>query len=147
MPAFTRFRSNCTRLSGLALLAISPLSNAGEPVSSHATGGAGEPRATLELPRQWTAIPQRTVSSIGAPVDVARLATMRGGEDDHQSNIVVDGTVDGNSADRIVSGNNHVGSGAFDNANGINTVIQNSGTNVLIQNAMVVNVNFANPAP
>ena len=147
MPAFIDLKSTPLRLLGLALVAVSPLAFAGEPVDTTATRNTGAPEIALELPTQWTTLPQRAVSSIGAPVDVARLATMRGGEDDHQSNIVVDGTVDGNSADRIVSGNNHVGSGAFDNANGINTVIQNSGTNVLIQNAMVVNVNFADPTP
>ncbi len=100
------------------------------------------------LPPGWLQIRERAVLDIGAPVDVARLAGMRGGEDDHGSAVIidVDGTVDGNTADRVISGNNTINQGAFDNANGINTVIQNTGTNVLIQNAMVVTVNFADPA-
>ena len=67
---------------------------------------------------------------------------MRGGEDKHQSIILVDGKVDNNTADHVISGGNTITDTAFDSANGINTIIQNTGTNVLIQNAMVVNVNF-----
>ena len=128
---------------------------AGEPVSPvvPATGAATEapvPSVPLraEVPPGWWQVRERTVLEIGAPVDVARLAGMRGGEDDHGSAVIidVDGTVDGNTADRIISGGNTISQGAFDNANGINTVIQNTGTNVLIQNAMVVTVNFADPA-
>jgi len=124
---------------------------ADEPVAP-ATGTAPAmpeiPVSAIDPPASWLMVKPRPVSDIGAPVDVARLAGMRGGEDDHGSVVVidVDGTVDGNTAHHIDSGGNTITQGAFDNANGINTVIQNTGTNVLIQNAMVVTVNFADPA-
>ena len=40
----------------------------------------------------------------------------------------------------FTTGNNSIGGGAFTNMNGIATVIQNSGNQVLIQNATVVDV-------
>lgn len=99
-------------------------------------------------PAQWSQVKDRPVNEIGAPIDVGRLAGMRGGQDEPEGGrILIDGSVDGNTADRIVSGANTIAGGAFDNASGINTVIQNTGSNVLIQNAMVVTVNFADPIP
>lgn len=58
-----------------------------------------------------------------------------------------DGSVGGNVAHDNVTGQNVVGGGAFGNAAGISTVIQNSGNNVLIQNGTAVNVQFGGPAP
>ncbi len=85
--------------------------------------------------------------SIGIPVDAGELEQLRGGESTVDNDVLIDGTVEGNTADRIVSGANAISDGAFTNANGINTVIQNTGSNVLIQNGMVVNVQFVAPTP
>lgn len=85
--------------------------------------------------------------SIGVPVDAGKLERLRGGESTVDNDVLIDGTVEGNTADRIVSGANAISDGAFTNANGINTVIQNTGSNVLIQNGMVVNVQFVAPTP
>ncbi|HEX7801576.1 MAG TPA: hypothetical protein VF471_02300 [Pseudoxanthomonas sp.] len=85
--------------------------------------------------------------SIGIPVDAGDLDQLRGGESTVDNDVLIDGTVEGNTADRIVSGANAISDGAFTNANGINTVIQNTGSNVLIQNGMVVNVQFVAPPP
>ena len=84
------------------------------------------------------------VARMGQAIDPAALAGLRGG-DDVDNNVIIDGSVTGNTADRIVSGSNTIQDGAFANANGINTVIQNSGSNVLIQNGMVVTVQFTDP--
>lgn len=46
----------------------------------------------------------------------------------------------GNEANNTVTGYNVIDSGAFANAVGINSVIQNTGNNVLIQDATIVNV-------
>ncbi len=86
-------------------------------------------------------------AGIGTPVDVQELDRLRGGESTVDNDVLMDGTVEGNTADHIVSGSNAISDGAFANANGINTVIQNTGSNVLIQNGMVVNVQFTAPAP
>ena len=43
----------------------------------------------------------------------------------------------------FASGDNVLGAGAFDHAQGISTVIQNSGHNVVIQESLILNVNVA----
>ncbi|WP_229459344.1 hypothetical protein [Massilia cavernae] len=50
------------------------------------------------------------------------------------------GVVTNNTAINVVTGNNTIDSGSFANMSGIPMVIQNSGANVLIQNATVVNL-------
>lgn len=86
-------------------------------------------------------------AGMGVPVDAGDLDRLRGGDGTVDNNVLIDGSVEGNTADRIVSGANAISEGAFTNANGINTVIQNTGSNVLIQNGMVVNVQFVAPSP
>jgi len=71
------------------------------------------------------------------------LAQRRGGASD--SNVVTQdvglaGRVTDNRAVNVTSGSNAVVGGSFSNAVGLSTVIQNSGSNVLIQNATVVTV-------
>ena len=87
----------------------------------------------------------RRVDGFGLAVDPAGLAQLRGG-DSVENHVDANGVVEGNHAENITSGPNTLAGDAFANANGINTVIQNSGSNVLIQNGMVVNVQFA-PSP
>lgn len=86
------------------------------------------------------------IPGIGQPIAAVRLDRLRGG-DGTTSWIDVDGEVSGNSADHITSGMNLVDGGSFGNAAGVSTVIQNSGSNVLIQNAMILNVRFSDPVP
>ncbi len=88
-----------------------------------------------------------SVDGIGTPVDAGELDSLRGGESTVDNDVLIDGTVEGNTADHIVSGANVISDGSFANGNGINTVIQNTGSNVLIQNGMVVNVQFVAPPP
>jgi hypothetical protein len=88
---------------------------------------------------------EQASSAIGTSVDVTELDQLRGGKSIVDNNVLIDGTVEGNTADHVVSGSNAISDGAFSNASGINTVIQNSGSNVLIQNGMVVNVQFVAP--
>lgn len=87
------------------------------------------------------------IPGIGQPIDAGRLDGLRGGDGSTSNHVDVDGEVSGNSADNITSGMNLVDGGSFGNAAGVSTVIQNSGSNVLIQNAMIVNVQFADPSP
>ena len=47
-----------------------------------------------------------------------------------------------NSSGNLINGNNVLSDNALNNVNGITSVIQNSGNNVIIQNSMIVNVNF-----
>jgi len=52
----------------------------------------------------------------------------------------LDGVVSDNQAYNLVTGGNSISGGAFADSSGMPTVIQNSGNNVLIQNATIVNV-------
>ncbi len=52
----------------------------------------------------------------------------------------LNGVVSDNQAYNLVTGSNSITEGAFAGASGLPTVIQNSGNNVLIQNATIVNV-------
>ena len=101
------------------------------------------------LEESITASPAEHASetSIGVPVDSGELDQLRGGESTVDNDVLIGGLVEGNSADNVVSGANAINDGAFANASGINTVIQNTGNNVLIQNGMVVNLQFVAPPP
>ena len=75
----------------------------------------------------------------GKPMAPDALAAKRGGDgvfNDQQ----LKGMVANNSASNIATGTNVISEGAFSNSVGLPTVIQNSGNNVLIQNATIVNV-------
>jgi len=85
--------------------------------------------------------------AIGPVLDVQALDALRGGQSVVVSSVHDDGEVNGNHADHIDSGMNSLDGGAFANASGITTVIQNSGSNVLIQNGSAVNVQFLDPTP
>jgi hypothetical protein len=94
--------------------------------------------------------PSPPIARAGAPVGAdgfgprvtpATLAAMRGGTD-IEENMHLHGTVDNNSADHVASGYNTISDGAFTGAAGVPMVIQNSGNNVLIQNATIINVQF-----
>ena len=48
--------------------------------------------------------------------------------------------VSDNHASNLTTGSNYVNDGSLAGASGFSTVVQNSGNNVLIQNATVINV-------
>ena len=50
------------------------------------------------------------------------------------------GTTAGNTAVNVATGTNAISAGAFSNMSGLPIVIQNSGANVLIQNAVILNL-------
>jgi hypothetical protein len=56
------------------------------------------------------------------------------------NNMNVRATLSGNQANNTVNGYNIIDHGAFAQASGINSVIQNTGNNVVIQDATIVNV-------
>ena len=76
----------------------------------------------------------------GAVLDDAALSGQRGGADVHLSEIRAIGTVSEVSASDLVTGHNIVSGGALAGASGMPMFIQNSGNGVLIQNAVIVNV-------
>jgi hypothetical protein len=80
----------------------------------------------------------------GPAADLGSLEHSRGGTDTYttNNNANLNGVVTGNSAWNVVTGSNSIDTGAFANMSGIPVVIQNSGANVLIQNATIVNLQF-----
>jgi len=106
------------------------------PASTSASASALAPASTL------------TPGFALAPAPASTLEQLRGGSESVAppiNNIASDtqlrGTTDNNVATNVVTGNNAIQS-SFSNAAGVPVVIQNSGANVLIQNATVVNLQF-----
>jgi hypothetical protein len=73
------------------------------------------------------------------PMAASALAARRGGESVFNDN-QLKGMVANNSASNLATGMNVISEGAFSGSSGLPTVIQNSGNNVLIQNATIVTV-------
>ena len=87
----------------------------------------------------------RGVIPLGKPLSNSSLAEQRGGHETHVvtdqvfNDMRVNGKVTGNDAINNVTGNNTI-TNAFTGASGVPTVVQNSGNNVLIQNATIINL-------
>jgi hypothetical protein len=93
--------------------------------------------ATQPLP------PPAPDSGLGAPVTDAVLETSRGGEGIDWTQIgwiQLNATQSGNVVHSSVNGANSVGETALSGVSGIATIIQNSGNQVVIQNALVLNL-------
>lgn len=86
--------------------------------------------------------PPAAASKLGIPLVSGQLSDYRGGFDVVKNDMQLSGSVANNSAVNVMSGSNYIADGAFSNASGLPMVIQNSGSNVLIQNATIVNVQF-----
>ena len=74
------------------------------------------------------------------PVATATLAGYRGGTEVVHNEMTLAGTTAGNTAINVATGNNTISAGAFSSMSGLPVVIQNSGANVLIQNAVILNL-------
>ena len=81
------------------------------------------------------------VTDFGRRVDTDVLAGLSGGAD-VSAKMTLNGTVSNNQADDVVTGYNSISAGSFQGASGVPMVIQNTGNNVLIQNATIINVQF-----
>ena len=84
--------------------------------------------------------PDGSMLGVAAMAD-DQLDQMRGRQTVFNTNDV-DGQLYNNEAFSNVTGSNFVTDGSFANMSGFSTVIQNSGNNVLIQNATVLNLQF-----
>lgn len=80
------------------------------------------------------------VLALGKPVASDQLAGQRGGFEVVQNDLRLSGTVADNSAVNVASGHNLISEGSFAHSRGFPMVVQNSGSNVLIQNATVINL-------
>lgn len=77
---------------------------------------------------------------LGATIGDQILDANRGGQVIETNTNNVNATLYDNQATANVTGNNQITSGAFSGANGMSTVIQNSGNNVIIQSATILNL-------
>ncbi len=73
-------------------------------------------------------------------VDADTLASQRGGSTQVNNDMTLAGTTADNTATHVTTGNNAISSGSFANMSGMPVVIQNSGANVLIQSAVILNL-------
>ena len=86
------------------------------------------------------------LAHLGPAANAAQLERSRGGAatnatiDTITTSASLEGSVSGNSASQMATGANRIDSGSFAGAVGLPVVIQNSGANVLIQNATVINL-------
>lgn len=79
-------------------------------------------------------------SPLGVAATDAQLDSARGGTDTTDIDTKLSGTVSGNSATNVNTGANIITNGSFANMAGIPIVVQNTGANVLIQSATVINL-------
>lgn len=87
-----------------------------------------------------SAKPDRSVAFIAKPVDSATLASYRGGAELVRNDMTLNGTTADNSARNVNTGDNTISAGSFANMAGLPIVVQNTGANVLIQNAVILHV-------
>ena len=76
---------------------------------------------------------------LGTPIDAGRLAGKRGGNGT-LSDMQLRGVVSDNRAVNVATGGNAIADGAFAGMAGLPMIVQNTGNNVLIQNATIINV-------
>lgn len=117
--------------TGSAFLALVLASSASAPVLS------SEPQAAADAAADS--------SAWGTPLSSDELSAQRGGDEMVSSVIRVTGEVTDNTANHVITGANTIAGGSFANSSGISTVVQNTGVNVLIQTATIVNVQFKDP--
>lgn len=102
------------------------------------------PAEKMPLPAAIGTIPAfvaaATPASEAEAANESRLESSRGGDAAMSSEANLSGVVTNNTAVNVVTGANSINSGSFANATGLPMVIQNSGANVLIQNATVINL-------
>jgi hypothetical protein len=130
--------SSCTFV--LAVVLALPTGTRAEP--AEACGSAqDQPDNALEprLEPQSEAAAPSADGQLGT-ADDDLLAATRGGSDLTTIDTTLSGTVSGNSANNVFTGSNIIQSGSFANMSGIPIIVQNTGANVLIQNATVINL-------
>jgi hypothetical protein len=89
-----------------------------------------------------TIVPAQTVyvDGFGQAISSNALGRYSGGSSLVRNNQNLTGAVTGDSASQVSTGSNAIAGGSFAGASGLPSVIQNTGNNVLIQNAVIVNV-------
>lgn len=127
-----------------AMLVLPVWAFAGQPEAGQQRGGeavAAPARRRPAAPAAGVneAVPGLAQRGPGGAASPAELEGMRGARLVSTA-ATLSGTLSDNSATQVATGNNVIQSGSFSNAAGLPVVIQNSGANVLIQNATVLNL-------
>jgi hypothetical protein len=124
-----------TGLAALTILAFASKGIAQEPAKEPARAQ----ESSVDSPAQLPLSAAKPSLLLGKALDDDSLAANRGGA--QLSDMKLDGVVAENNAVAIgATGTNVISQGAFANSTGVPMVVQNSGNNVLIQNATIVNV-------
>jgi len=100
---------------------------------------AAQPPAAAEPAVVTPASADLEAAFVAMPADDDTLSTLRGGAQTWNE-ATLTGTTADNSARNVTTGSNSVAGGSFDNMSGLPIVIQNTGANVLIQNAVILNL-------
>lgn len=131
------------RLCSIAVLALLSAPAFAGPAEAQAGQGAAVQAPARQDAKLDAAAPAQASLSLdfGPAADLGKLEQSRGGADT-KNDMKLDGVVTGNSATNVSTGANMIDNGAFSNMSGIPVVIQNSGANVLIQSATIINVQF-----
>lgn len=120
----------------------------------HSPAMDGEGTGSAEEARAWSNVaPARAPLALTAAADPGDASELLGRsriDDDAlqsrrggtltRSEMNLDGVVGSNTASNLTTGANTISSGSLSGSAGLPVVIQNSGNNVLIQNATIVNV-------
>lgn len=130
--------------------AFAPEQLAATAARSVAAGAVPAPVASVSAPvsaqvsaQIWAPVaPDAIVPGLGAAAAEGLLDSARGGAGGSGASADLRGVVTGNSATSVVTGSNTIQASSFAGASGIPIVIQNTGANVLIQNATVINLQF-----
>ena len=128
---------NC--MTGIVALVIAltiPLVSHGASVEAPADAEA--PKAVVQPARPAQAPAKASLMGM-APLSLQVLALRRGAADVF-SDMQLKGVVSDNRAINVSTGNNLITEGSFAGAAGLPMVVQNTGNNVLIQNATILNI-------
>jgi hypothetical protein len=115
----------------------------GAPVSGAESATPSTPTASSTTPAPAAVSQDAQQPGFGVAMTDDQLDEHRGGDALIGQNYL-NGTLSDTEANRVVTGSNTISDGSFANSSGLPTVIQNTGANVLIQNATVLNVRFGN---
>ena len=142
---FSAKRISLISVTALAALSWTDSVIAAEPsVSSSSPDVVATPSAASQSSAPSPAVPESAIvrrNPFGStPLTVDALASRRGGDGVVFNDNQLKGVVANNSASNLTTGTNSISDGAFAGSAGLATVIQNSGNNVLIQNATIVNL-------
>lgn len=106
-------------------------------LTAHAAAQVATAADSPSAPSSTASVPS---SFVATAIDTATLDTYRGGSTQVRNDMALTGTTADNTAQHVNTGNNAISAGAFSNMSGMPVVVQNSGANVLIQNAVIVHV-------